>query len=319
MQIHIHNRLDDAAAPLTRAEWDAVAQRLSFEATLSIGSDARAFHARAPNIEVLVSSPKGVRDLLPFDAPRLRLLFVTWAGLDRLAPYDWVPPDVVVLNSSGAHALKAAEYVVMGLLMMKNGMAALARAQADRTWSPAVGRTLAGRHLVIIGLGAIGGATATLARRLGMRVTGVRSTPRPHPDCDAVVGVDGLDSLLLIADFVALALPQSPATDRLLDRRRLSLLPAHAGIVNVGRGRTLDETALCDLLDAGRIAAAVLDVFESEPLPPDHPLWSSPNLIISPHVAGSCGARGRERLADFVAENVGRFVAGQAVTHTVSI
>lgn len=285
MQIHVHNRAADAAAPITLADWQRASHRLDAACELSVGSDPAAFHARAAQVEVLVASPRGLRELLPLAAPRLRVVFVTWAGLDALAPFDWLPPGVVLLNNSGAHALKAAEYVVMAMLMMVNGMPALARAQAAGRWTPAVGRTLAGRHVVVVGLGAIGGAAATLARQLGMRVTGVRATPRPHPACEAVVGVDALDALLPRADYLALALPRSAATEHLLDRRRLSLLPAHAGLVNVGRGQTVDQAALLDLLDAGRLAAAVLDVFESEPLPPGHRAWTTPNLVVTPHMS----------------------------------
>ena len=285
MQIYFHNRSADAAAPLTQQEWDRRAQGLGRQATPRFGTDPAQFRDHAPEIEVLVTSPMGVRDLLPLAAPRLRLLFVTWAGLDRLAPYDWVPPGVVVLNNSGAHALKAAEYVVMGMLMLKNSMPALARAQAEHRWIPAVGRTLAGGHLVVIGLGAIGGATATLARKVGMRVTGIRSNPRPHADCAAVLGLEALDGVLPTADFVALALPHSASTHHLLDRRRLSLLPAHAGIVNVGRGRTIAEGARCDLRATGQLGGAVLDVFEEEPLPPAHRAWNTPNLVVTPHMS----------------------------------
>jgi phosphoglycerate dehydrogenase-like enzyme len=284
MLIHVHNRLADAA-PITRADWDRACGRLESPYELSIGSDPAAFLAVAARLEVLVATPMGLRELLPLQAPKLRLVFVTWAGLDRLAPFDWLPPGVTLLNNSGAHAPKSAEYVLMGLLMIASGMPALARAQHEGRWVTAVGRTLAGRRLLVVGLGAIGGATATLAQRMGLHVTGVRTTPRPHPACEAVVGLDALDAALAATDDVALALPQSASTHHLLDGRRMSLLPAHAGIVNVGRGATIDETALCDLLDAGRLGGAVLDVFEAEPLPPGHRAWTTRNLVVTPHMS----------------------------------
>ncbi len=284
MLIHVHNRPADAA-PITRADWDRACGRLEVPCELSVGTDPAAFLAVASRLEVLVASPVGLRELLPLQTPQLRLVFVTWAGLDRLAPFDWLPPGVTLLNNSGAQALKAAEYVLMGLLMIINGMPALAHAQREARWVTAVGRTLAGRRLLVVGLGAIGGATATLAQRMGLRVTGVRTTPRPHPACEAVVGLDALDAALAATDYVALALPHSASTHHLLDLRRMSLLPAHAGIVNVGRGATIDETALCDLLDAGRLGGAVLDVFETEPLPPGHRAWTTPNLVVTPHMS----------------------------------
>jgi phosphoglycerate dehydrogenase-like enzyme len=313
MQIYFHNRSADAAAPLTRADWDRHAHCLQVAPAPLFGTDAAQFRIHAPAVEVLVTSPMGVRELLPLDAPHLKLLFVTWAGLDRLAPYDWIPPGVTLLNNSGAHALKAAEYVVMGMLMMKNNMPALARAQAARQWVAGVGRTLAGGHVVIIGLGAIGGATATLARKLGMRVTGIRSAPRPHPDCEAVCGIDALDEVLPLADFVALALPHSPSTNLLLDRRHLSLLPTHAGVVNVGRGRTIDEGALCDLLDAGRLGGAVLDVFDQEPLPAAHRAWSTRNLVVTPHMSADDPDTVNDATIDILVRNLAAWRRGDAL------
>jgi phosphoglycerate dehydrogenase-like enzyme len=285
VKIHIHHRLADAAAPITAAEWGAVASRSTLPLEVTFGTDLAAWREAAPDAEVLVASPLGVRELIPLGGSRLRLVFVTWAGLDRLVPYDWLPRGVRLLNNSGPHGLKAAEYALMGMLMIRNGMPALARAQEARQWVPAVGRTLAGCHVLVVGLGAIGGATATLARRLGMRVTGVRGAPRPHPDCETVVAPEALDALLPTADFVVLALPLSTSTTGLLGRERLARLPAHAGIVNVGRGATVDETALCDLLDEGRLGGAVLDVFEAEPLPPGHRAWTTRNLVVTPHMS----------------------------------
>ena len=285
MQIHIHNRLADSAAPITLEAWERASASLDAPCALTIGATPAAFNAVAPDVEVLVVSPMGLRDLVPLDAPRLKIISITWAGVDQLAPFDCIPPGVTLLNNSGAHALKAAEYVVMALLMLINGMPALARAQSERQWVPAVGRTLAGRRLTLVGLGAIGSATATLARRLGLKVTGVRATPRPHPECERVLGVDELDMALPTTDFLALALPYSTSTDTLLNHRRLALLPPHAGVVNVGRGRTIDETALCDMLDSGQLGGAVLDVFCDEPLPPGHRAWTTPNLVVTPHMS----------------------------------
>ena len=284
MRIHIHNCREDAA-PITAADWGRASHRLDAPSVTTIGSTVAELRAVESGLEVLVASPMGLRQLLPITAPRLRIISVTWAGVDRLAPFDWVPPGVLLLNNSGAHALKAAEYVVMALLMLVNGMPALARSQADHRWVSAIGRTLAGRRLTVLGLGAIGGATATLAHRLGLTVTGVRGRPQPHPDCAAVVGVDALDGLLPTTDFLALALPYSETTANLIDRRRLMLLPAHAGVVNVGRGRTIDEDALCDRLAAGLLGGAVLDVFRDEPLAVDHRAWATPNLVVTPHMA----------------------------------
>ena len=123
------------------------------------------------------------------------------------------------------------------------------------------------------------------AARFGMHVTGVRATNRPHPHCTEVVTTRELDRVLPQTEYLVLACPLTDATRGLMDRRRLGLLPRGAGLVNIGRGALIDQDALCDLLDAGRLSGAVLDVFTPEPIPPGHRLWTTRNLIISPHTS----------------------------------
>jgi phosphoglycerate dehydrogenase-like enzyme len=119
----------------------------------------------------------------------------------------------------------------------------------------------------------------------GLPVTGVRTHAAPHPDCHEVITPAELDRVLPTTDYLALAAPLTPATHGMLDRRRLGLLPQGAGVVNIGRGGLLDQDALCDLLDSGHLSGAVLDVFTPEPLPEGHRMWTTPNVIISPHTS----------------------------------
>ena len=144
---------------------------------------------------------------------------------------------------------------------------------------------MTGAPATIVGLGTLGGAVARHAARFGMNVTGVRANPAPHPDCARVIGTDGLDDALASTRFLVLACPLTAATRGLIDRRRLGLLPPGAGVVNIGRGELIDQDALCDALDGGLLSGAVLDVFDPEPIPPGHRLWTTPNLVISPHTA----------------------------------
>ena len=285
MRIHIQNDSTGDWPPITPAHWDVVRPRLTVESEVTFGSRPGDFRAVARDIEVLLISASALRDLLPLDTPLLKIIFCTWAGLEDLAPYEWLPPGTILLNGSGVHAVKCSQYVLMALLMLANQLPALVNAQQEQRWERLYGMTLEGRRLTILGLGAIGGASASLARRLGMRVTGMRTTARSHPDCERVVTIDQLDSVLPETDYLALALPLTKATENLVDRRRLAMLPRHAGVVNVGRGTVLDEEALCDLLDADRLAAAVLDVFHAEPVPSNHRLWTTRHLIMTPHVS----------------------------------
>jgi phosphoglycerate dehydrogenase-like enzyme len=116
-------------------------------------------------------------------------------------------------------------------------------------------------------------------------VTGVSRRGAPHPDCARVVPTSALDSVLPGTEFLVLACPLTAETRGLMDRRRLSLLPKGAGVVNIGRGALLEEDALCDLLDAGHLGGAVLDVFTTEPVPPEHRLWATPKLVMTPHIS----------------------------------
>lgn len=286
MRVHVQNPPDDPDFGVTEAQWHeaaALAGEPSHAVSFAATPDG---YARARDeIELLIGSTPTLRRLPPLDAPRLRLVFVNAAGVDGLAPFDWLPPGVALLNNSGTHSPKAGEYIAMAALMLAARMPALADAQRSGRWTPLFSPTLAGRRVAIVGAGDLGAAGARTLRRLGVHVTGVRTRAVPHPDFDAVAAVADLDRVLAESDMVVLACPLTPATRLLLDRRRLALLPAGAGVVNIGRGRLLDQDALCDLLDDGHLGGAVLDVFDPEPLPESHRLWTTAKLILTPHVS----------------------------------
>jgi phosphoglycerate dehydrogenase-like enzyme len=311
MHVHIQNHTASDVPVVTADDWESVKANIAAPTTVTFGSLPEHFRAVAGEVEVLVVHPKAMAGLLPLNAPHLRIVACTWAGLEMLAPFNWLPDGVALLNSSGAHARKGSEYVLMALLLLVNHMPELLAAQEQRRWSRVHGTSLRGRRLTVLGLGAIGGASATLARTLGMKVTGVRRTPSPHPDCEAVVGVRDLDAILPDSDYLVIALPSSSATANLIDRRRLSLLPRHAGIINVGRGAVLDEEALCDRLDAQLLAGAVLDVFQNEPVPPNHRLWTTRNLIITPHVSSDDLENVSRLTVETLAANLNAFATGR--------
>ncbi len=288
MRIHVQSLPDDPQFAITPDLWAAAAARapdVSAGHTVSFGETAAQFQAAAQDVEALVTQTGAVRTLFPTAVPQLRLIFCTSAGLDSLAPFDWLPPGAQLLNNRGTHTAKAGEYGIMALLMLANRMPGFATAQRAGQWSPRHGAVLAGRRVVVVGLGALGGAVAAHAARFGMRVTGVRTRAEPHPDCERVVTLDDLDAELPEAEFLVLAPPLTDATRGLLHRGRIASLPPGAGIVNIGRGALLDQDALCDALDGGRLSGAVLDVFMPEPVPPGHRLWTTPNLVMTPHVS----------------------------------
>jgi glyoxylate/hydroxypyruvate reductase A len=191
--------------------------------------------------------------------------------------------------------------------------------QRQGAWRKLWGSVLGGRNLTVIGLGTLGGATAEHASRFGMRVTGVRANPAPHPYCARVVGTDALDAVLMETEFLVLACPLTDATRGLIDRRRLESLPSSAGIVNIGRGELLDQNALCDLLDNGHLSGAVLDVFTPEPIPAGHRLWSTSNLIISPHSSADDPATYNPHSLDIFLDNLRAFRDGQPLPNRFDI
>jgi phosphoglycerate dehydrogenase-like enzyme len=318
MRIHIQNLPDDPLFDVTLDQWAGAVARapdvgLGHEVT--IAKDDEGFASAAPDTEALILATQDVRDRLighaPFSAPRLRLLFVTSAGLDQLAPFDWLPSGVTLLNNSGTHGLKASEYVIMAVLMLSNGIPALAASQRAATWRKLYAPVLSGRRQTVVGLGAIGGAVAWQAARFGMRVVGVRARPAPHPSCERVVAVGDLDFALTDTEFLVVACPLTNATFRLLDRRRLGLLPPGAGLINVGRGAVVDEEALCDLLETDHVGGAVVDVFATEPIPPDSRLWRTRNLVITPHVAADDPATYNRQSLDIFLANLRTLRAGR--------
>jgi phosphoglycerate dehydrogenase-like enzyme len=288
MRIHIQNPVNDPLFLFSREMWDAAVARSPDVGTghqVTIGDTDGDFAEGIAEAEALVTEIGVVATKFPCAAPRLKLLFITNAGLDRLAPFDWVPPGVVLLNNSGVHAAKAGEFAIMSVLMLANRVPEMVTHQRAGRWQKLWGAVLDGRRVTVVGLGALGGAAAMQAERFGMHVTGVRTAAKPHPHCVEVIAAADIDRVLPETEFLVLACPLTDATRGLIDRRRLNLLPNGAGVVNIGRGALIDQEALCDLLDNGRLSGAVLDVFTLEPIPPGHRLWNTRNLIISPHTS----------------------------------
>lgn len=290
MRIHLQSHPAHSGFTLTPAQWAGACGRAGAVAAghdVSFGDTPEALAAGLAEAEALVTQTSALSQALPLPpAPHLRLIYCTAAGLDGLAPFTWLPAGVKLMNNRGTHGDKAGEYGLMALLMLVNRMPAYATAQRAGVWAGSVhGGMLAGRRLLVVGLGTLGGAIATRAAAAGVVVTGVRTAAAAHPACVRVVDPGDLDVALRDADLLVLAAPLTAQTRGLLDRRRIGLLPAGAGVVNIGRGALLDQDALCDALDEGTLGGAVLDVFVPEPVPPGHRLWTTRNLIMTPHMS----------------------------------
>ncbi len=305
MRIHLQNQPNDRLFDFSHAMWDEAAVRAGETGhQVTIGTTVADFTSAMTTAEALVCDASVIKARFPCPAPHLRFIFATNAGLDRLAPYDWLPPGAILMNNRGTHAAKAGEFALMAVLMLANRIPEMVTHQRAGRWEKLWGATLAARRITIVGLGALGGTLAGHAARFGMPVTGVRNTAAPHPDCARVLTMEALDSVLPETDILVLACPLTARTRGLMDRNRLSALPAGAGLVNIGRGELLDQDALCDLLESGHIGAAVLDVFTPEPIPEGHRLWSTPNVIISPHTSADDPATYNPRSLDIFLANL---------------
>ncbi len=322
MRIHLQNPDNDPLFDFSYAMWDAAAARapdISQGHDVSLGVTPADFLAGMRDAEALVCDASVIRALFPCPAPRLKLIFLTNAGLDWLAPFDWLPAGVILMNNRGTHAAKSGEFAIMSILMLANRIPAMITNQRFGQWRKLWGSVLHGRNLTVVGLGTLGGATAEHAALFGMRVTGIRANPAPHPSCETVVGLDALDDVLPHSEFLVLACPLTDATRGLMTRKRLESLPSGAGVVNIGRGRLLDQDALCDLLDNGHLSGAVLDVFTPEPIPPGHRLWTTPNLIISPHTSADDPATYNPRSLDIFLSNLRAFRDGDPLPNRFDI
>jgi phosphoglycerate dehydrogenase-like enzyme len=250
------------------------------------------------------------------DAPNLRWLQASSAGVYRLA--EQLPPAVTLTNARGVYGTPIAEHLVAMLLTLTRGIQAMIVGKQQRQWQrPKQLTEIAGRTCGILGTGDIGAAAAKRLRAMEMTVIGVNRTGGPCLEgFDELFSVEALDDILPRCEVLISTLPGTPHTRGLLHAARLARLPRGALVLNVGRGSTIDEPALVEALRSGRLGGAALDVFQTEPLPDDSPLWGLPNVLISPHCAGDT-PRQAERLAEIFLDNLRRYRAGQPLQNVV--
>jgi phosphoglycerate dehydrogenase-like enzyme len=258
---------------------------------------------------------------LILEMPNLRWAQQWGAGANWLMRYPKaVEMDFILTNASGLHAVPISEHILAFLFTFARGFHHAYRFQADREWgAPDEGEVfeLAGKTILLVGVGAIGARTAQLAAALGMRVIGIRRNPQLGPQgLDAVFGPDQLPEQLPRADFVVLAMPLNHETKGMIAERELRLMKASAYLVNIGRGATVDENALVQALREGWIAGAGLDVFETEPLPAESPLWNMPNVVITAHYAGRTPHYFDRAMSIFL-DNLERYTSGRPLFNVV--
>jgi phosphoglycerate dehydrogenase-like enzyme len=277
----------------------------------------------------------------PSRMPALKWLGLVGAGVEHLRKADPWSRGVTVTNGSGLHGTAIAEYTLSSMLLFAQHVAERQRVQLAHGWPPVwtdpwlalLGSSLRGKTVTVVGYGSIGREIARLARAFGMRVLAVKADPSVRIDRgytpaglgdpdgsipERIASTSDLRSLFAESDFAVLTLPFTPKTDRIVDAAAIAALPPHAVLVNVARGRVLDEDALRVALERGALRGAVLDVATVEPVSPDAPLWGAPNLVLTPHVSAIQDPRGWwDLVAGLMTENLLRYASGRALLNVV--
>ena len=246
-------------------------------------------------------------------ASRLRWFQNMGAGVERVLVPE-LSPDVRVTRVAGIFGPWMAEYTLGWCLWVTQRIERFRGDQRRRRWSPVDPQRISGQTLCVVGLGDIGRSIARSARALGMTVVGVSRSGRRAPGLDAVYATRDRARALARADFAVLTVPLTDESRGLIGRRELAAMKRTAWLVNVARGPIVDGTALRDALRRRRIAGAVLDVFDTEPLPPGDPLWRMDNVAITPHISGPSVAN---EIAPIFADNLRRYLAGRPLRYEV--
>lgn len=268
--------------------------------------------------EVLVCSPSLFTCELFQVARGLRWIHSNAHGVEQILIPEVVNGPVQVTSSKGVFTTPVSEHAIAMILALSRGLVSFMSMKHRRAWVEGVElREVAGKVLGVIGLGSIGKAIACKAQCLGMKTVGVKRDPLHKPACvDKVWGPDEKDELLRVADFVVLATPNTPETAGMIGSHELTVMKDSAFLINISRGAMVQENALAAALRTGQVAGAALDVFETQPLPAQSPLWDMPNLLITPYVAYS-SPEAIERGMELLIENVERYLSGTPLKNIV--
>ena len=304
----------------------AAARKRNQDASLvgvSCGQDFAEFERWIARANGLVCSSATLLDkrfplrTLAQSAPQLQWIHVIGAGVEALMPLDWIHPGLRLTNNSGVHVKKVYEFGLMSLLMANARVPQIFSQQSAGEWKPQFTGSPRGKTLVVVGLGDMGGAMARAGKTLGMRVLGIRRTPKPHPHAEKVHAPRDLPRLLPKADIVVVATPLTPATRHVLGAKEFALMKPGAGLINIGRGPVLDQAALEAALHSGHLSGAILDVFDPEPLPAGHSLWKAPNVYISPHCSSDDNDDYMPMTLDLAFANAVRLARGRKLANVV--
>lgn len=310
-RVHVLLWTDSTAAYLDAIKAAGLADRVAID-TLPRKEKPSAEQMARTEALMAYTMPPG---LLPA-MPKLRWAQAMTAGVEGWLALPDLPANVTLTCARGTHREAMPENIIGALFYVAKPYAAAVENQKQRKWVHSVAQPLTGRTLGILGLGAIGQDVARIAAVLGMRVIGTRRRPEPMPDVAEVLPAERTPEVLAQSDFVLLLLPATAQTDNFINAERLAMMKPNAWLFNFGRGHLIEDNDLIAAVKTKKIAGAVLDVYRQEPLPAEHPFWTTDGIIVLPHIGGPHPQRDRF-VARLFAENLGRFLDGKPLKEVV--
>ena len=250
-------------------------------------------------------------------APHVKYIHIIGAGVEHLAPLDWLPKQTMLSNSRGAHAPKTREFAMMVMLMLGNDMPRLYTAQREGRWDGHFLTIVEGKTALVVGCGKQGSAVAQAAKTLGIRVIGADPAVTEKEGFEKIVHPDHLKEVLPEADYVFLTMPGTKENYHFFGAEEFAAMKDGAGFSNICRGKVLDTEALLEALETEKISGAVLDVYDQEPLPSDSPLWTAKNLVMTPHMGCDDEENYIHRCFDIFFENLIRMSRGEPLDNLV--
>lgn len=292
-----------------------VAEEAGFEVKFFDNDDAAVGQLEDAEV-VFCETPKPVTGL-----QNIKWCASSYAGIAPYLASGVLPEGCLLTNGAGSYGVTISEHVIMVSLMLLKQMPTYSKIIANREWRHDVAiRSIYGSRVTIAGTGDIGKYTAKRMKGMGAAsVIGANRSGKCDEEAfDRIITSDTLSDILPDTDILVMCMPETPATRGMLSKERIALLPSHAIVVNVGRGSSVDQEALIEALEAEKIAGAALDVVEPEPLPKDHPLWTTKNTIITPHISGNMSLEHtKDESVELFCANIKRYAAGEELAHAV--
>ncbi len=304
---------------ITKSHFDIALKKfpkIKKKVEIFIDWDEENFNSSMSNSDILIAWNFPKLNLKKI-APNLRWIHCISAGIEHLLPLDWMSDKLILTNNSGVHSKKAGEYGLMSILMLQNHMPKIITNQKNKKFISLFSNPIAGKTIVVVGTGSLGSSMIKLIAPLGPKIIGVNKKGGMIKGCSKVIKTNKIDTVLQEADILYLALPETPETKNLINRKRLDLLKPTCGIVNIGRQSAMDYESLCEKLNKNEIAGAILDVFTHEPIENNSKLWNTPNLVITPHVSSDDNGTYVKSTLELFIKNLKLFISNKELINQI--